>query len=272
MSLEQAKTSYHRSQILDCDQSQLFKLVDRMCIKKSANILPVHKSPKILADNFATFFEEKVQKLHGSLNQSVKTQGDLPDSERLTSNSLGNFRCLCEDEVGKLLNSMPSKSCPLDPMPTTLVKQCANELLPTITQIINCSLSSGHFPSTFKTAEVIPLIKKSTLDAESFQSYRSISNLKFLSKATEKAAIEQLQLYLAENDLYPKFQSAYRKNHSCETALLRVLNDLLLTVDAKKDAVLVLLDLSAAFDTIDHDILIQRLKTRWFNRKCTWVV
>ena len=261
--LEQAKTSYHRSQILNCDQSQLFKLVDRMCVKKSANILPVHESPKILADNFATFFDEKVQKLHGGFNKIVDANVVVPDSESLTSHSLSNFHRLSEVDVHKLLNSMPSKSCPLDPMPTSLVKQCSDELLPIITKIINSSLSAGHFPSSFKTAEVIPLLKKSTLDPESLQSYRSVSNLKFISKATEKAAIEQLQHYLTDNDLFPHLQSAYRKHHSCETALLRVLNDLLSTVDAKRDAVLVLLDLSAAFDTIDHNILIQRLKIRY---------
>ena len=185
------------------------------------------------------------------------------NSERLTSHSLSNFRCLSINEVHKLLDKMPSKSCPLDPMPTSLVKQCCNELLPVITKIVNGSLSAGHFPSSFKTAEVIPLIKKSTLDPEALQSYRSVSNLKFISKVTEKAAIEQLQQYLSENDLFPLLQSAYRKHHSCETALLRVLNDLLSSVDAKRDAVLVLLDLSAAFDTIDHNILIQRLKIRY---------
>ena len=107
---------------------------------------------------------------------------------------------------------------------TSLVKQCSDELLPIITKIINSSLSAGHFPSSFKTAEVIPLLKKSALDPESLQSYCSVSNLKFISKATEKAAIEQLQHYLTDNDLFPHLQSAYRKHHSCETALLRVLN------------------------------------------------
>ena len=148
-------------------------------------------------------------------------------------------------------------------MPTWLVKQCLDELLPTITQIINRSLCSGSFPSTFKTAEVIPLIKNNTLDPQLLQSYRSVSYPKFISKVTEKAAVQQLQIFLAENELYPDLQSAYRKHHSCETALLHVFNNLLLTVDDRKDAVLVLLDLSAAFDTIDHGILIRRLKNRF---------
>jgi len=92
----------------------------------------------------------------------------------------------------------------------TRLKQCLDHLLPAITGIVNQSLCSGSFPSTFKIAEVIPLIKKkTTLDPESYQSYRSVSNLKFMSKVTAKAAVEQLQTYLAENGLYSEFQSAY---------------------------------------------------------------
>ena len=143
--------------------------------------------PKILADNLTTFFDEKVQKLHdGGVNKIVDASVVVPDSENLTSHSLSNIHRLSEDDVHILLNSMPSKSCPLDPMPTSLVKQCSDELLPIITKIINSLLSAGYFPSYFKTAEVILLLKKSTLDPESLQSYRSVSNLKFISKATEK--------------------------------------------------------------------------------------
>ena len=162
---------------------------------------------------------------------------------------------------------MTSKSCPLDPMPTSVVKQCSDELLSIITKIIDSSPSTGHLPSSFKIAEAIPLFKKCTLDPTALQIYRSVSNLKFVSKATDKAAIEQLlnylMDYLMDNDLFPHLQSAYRKHHSCETALLRVLNDLLSTVDSKRDTVFVLLDLSAAFDTIDHNILIQWMKIRY---------
>ena len=78
----------------------------------------------------------------------------------------------------------------------------------------------------------------------------------------EKCAYKQLNDYLCNNNLYGKFQSAYRAGHSTETTVLKVHNDIMLALDSKRDVILVMLDLSAAFDTIDHTILLQRLENR----------
>ena len=80
----------------------------------------------------------------------------------------------------------------------------------------------------------------------------------------------QINLYLETNKLFPLLQSAYRKHHSTETALLRVLDGILMSLDHREDVVLVMLDLSAAFDTLDHEILISRLGSYWI-RYCTTV-
>ena len=124
-------------------------------------------------------------------------------------------------------------------------------------------MSSGIFPSAFKTSCVKPIIKKPNLDPEILANYRPISNLPFISKVLERIVAFQLHNYLSSYNLYPRLQSAYRKNHSTETALLKVQNDLLLAVDNGYEAVLVLLDFSAAFDLIDHDILLNRLEKRF---------
>ena len=122
------------------------------------------------------------------------------------------------------------------------------------------SLADGLFPYPYKAAHVCPLIKKSMLDCNALKNYRPISNLPYISKMVEKVVAARLQKDLQDNQLYKPMQSAYRPAHSTETALVRVTNDLLCAVDKQQAVILVLLDLSAAFDTVDHDILLQRLQ------------
>ena len=91
---------------------------------------------------------------------------------------------------------------------------------------------------------------------------RPVSNLSFNSKLTERVVADQIKGHITANKLYPLLQSAYRKNHSTETALLKVKNDLLLAMNKGHVTLLFLLDLSAAFDTVNHDILMRRLGTK----------
>ena len=109
-----------------------------------------------------------------------------------------------------------------------------------------------------------PLLKKSGADHENFSNFRPASNLYFLYKVTEKAVAAQLCDHLNGNGGFlEEFQSAYKCYHSTETALVRVHNDILKAVDDKKSVIILLLDLSAAFDTVDHTILVSRLANRF---------
>ena len=157
-----------------------------------------------------------------------------------------------------ILQSTP-KSCELDPILTKLLFQHIDHFLPVITNIMNESLCSGTFPAEFKTAIVKPLLKKSNLDPNCLKNYRPVSNLSFLSKLLERLVLQQLFSHLTSHNLLSAHQSAYRPGHSTETVLLRILNDLLISLDQNKISLLLLLDLSAAFDTIDHAILLSRL-------------
>lgn len=114
----------------------------------------------------------------------------------------------------------------------------------------------------FQSAAVKPLSKKPGLDPNSLVKYRLVSNLAFLSKVFEKVVSKQLVKFLSHNYFKP-LQSAFRSNHSTETVLTKVLNDLLMATDSGSTSVLLLLDLSAAFETVDHCILLDRLKNVW---------
>ena len=153
--------------------------------------------------------------------------------------------------------SASKSTCSLDPIPTILLKSVLPDLLNVITKITNESLSSGIFPCELKTALVKPVLKKASLDCNVFKNYRPVSNIPFLSKVIEKAVSQRLITYLSENNLLEEFQSAYKVKHSTETALLEVQNQILTSLDRGDGVFLALLDLSAAFDTVEHAILLR---------------
>jgi hypothetical protein len=164
------------------------------------------------------------------------------------------------DEVLQTIISSQSKSCDLDPLPTEVLKKFVPELLPYITDMCNASLQQGNLPQSQRHATVTPRLKKAGLDESDVKNYRPISNLTFMSKVVERLVCRQLVAFLEQHGLLPVHQSAYRRHHSTETAVLKVVSDLLLAADKGQVTLLALLDLSAAFDTVDHSILLDRLR------------
>ena len=140
----------------------------------------------------------------------------------------------------------------MDPLPSSLLAELIDDLLLSFTSVINDSLLTGSFPSVFKSAVVRPLLKTPSLDTDNVKNYKPVSTLPFLSKITEQIVLLQLSQYLESNNLLYPLQSAYRLGHSTETALLKSVNDLIVALDVNHIALLSLLDLSDAFDTIDH--------------------
>ncbi len=112
-----------------------------------------------------------------------------------------------------------------------------------------------HGTGSFKT-----LLKKPNLDLNVLANFRPVSNLPFISKILEKTVLQQLQSFLDKNKVFELFQSGFKKYHSTETALLKVLNDVVISADSGDCTALVLLDLSAAFHIVDHAILLARLE------------
>jgi hypothetical protein len=126
--------------------------------------------------------------------------------------------------------------------------------------LMTTSLKTGEFPSSWRHAIVHPHLKRSNANPEDITNYRPVSNLPFLSKVLERIVSKQMVGYLDMNGLKPKDQSAYRQGHSTETAILCIYNDVVDAISNGQVALLCLLDLSAAFDTVDHEIIMRRLQ------------
>ena len=210
----------------------------------------------MLSNDIGTFFVSKIARIRAKVDTMVLdllSNNLVPDDIKFASQrggALTCFRKLSQEEVQILVMKSAKKYCSFDPVPTPLVMDCLDTLIPVIIDLINSSLANGYFSENWKEALVKPLLKRAGLDTV-FDNLRPISNLQFISKLAERAVYEQTYDHLILNDLFPEFQSVYRKRYSTETALLKVHNDTLL----------VLLDLSAAFDTIDHATLLLRLET-----------
>ena len=168
-----------------------------------------------------------------------------------------------EDDIKKLILSSSSKSCDLDPIPTSVLKNCLDILITLITDIINISMETNTFPQNFKEAHVRPLLEKTYVPKNELKKYRPVSNLNLIYKILEKVVANWLQAHMNNNHLVNPLQSAYRKHHSTESALLKVHNDIIISMDQGEVTALTLLDLSAAFDTIDHATLTNRLSD-WY--------
>jgi hypothetical protein len=223
---------------------------DPICRQKSTT-----PTTQLTADSFATFFAKKIEDIRSTTeNAPPATFTDNPSDGKFAT-----FKLLDTSDVTSLIRKAPLKQCALDPIPTWLLKDCIDLLAPYITSVFNISLSSGYVPSSFKDAYITPLLKKSGLDETTVGNYRPVSNLSVLSKTLERAVHQQIENYLSEANLLPSHQSAYRKHHSTETALLKVCSDIISHLDMGDYALLAFLDLSAAFDTVDKRILLERL-------------
>ena len=258
-----AKSAFYSSKVLACSTvKQLFSVTNNILGKVNSSPLPSNFNAQELYQKFADFFSTKIALIREKLDSATAAPSPVHDKV-YCGPVLERFEPVTEQFVKKLCLSASPKTCELDAIPTPLLCECLDVLLPYITHAVNDSLMSGSFPSIFKPAIVRPLLKKPSLDQDSLKSYRPVSNLSFLSKITEKAVLSQLLSHLQQNNLLNPHQSAYRKFHSTETALLKIVNDILLGFDENKLSVLALLDLSAAFDTIDHSILLHRLSVSY---------
>ena len=230
-----------------------------------------------MANDFADYVIEKIQKIQDELDEYPK----FKPKRNSTITPLKNFEPTTVDEVTTIIKEMKTKSCELDFLPTSLLKKALPNVINTITRIMNVSLEQGVFPDSWKMAIIRPLLKKLGLELIT-SNYRPVSNLPFLSKVLEKVVLARYNNHCDRHNLIPSFQSAYRPKHSCETSMVKLVNDLLCLMERKEATAVAVIDLSAAFDMVDRNILFNLLHEtfgigdkalRWFqsyleNRYC----
>ena len=224
---------------------------------KSDNPLPKHENEENLANEFADYFIGKIEKIRQELDTNSKY---TPSNDKIPI--LSEFTEVTQDEVQKIIMNLATKNCELDPFPTSILKEVLPALLPSITAIMNTSLKLGVFVQKWKVAVIHPLLKKAGLELIP-KNYRPVSNLPFLSKVLEQCVLIRFSQHCDSYSLLPDYQSAYRPNYSCETFLLKIINDMLWAMEKKNVTAMVVMDLSAAFNTVDHDILLSVLENKF---------
>ena len=256
------KRKYYDEKLSDMSNSKTFySVVNKLLDNKQEVILPSSRSDKELANSFMDYFLDKILMIRSKFADLSKT------SDHLTSNLQTNVQCLStleratEDEIRQIVLSFGVKCSPEDPIPAKLLKRNLEKFIPIWLELVNLSLEQGSM-DCLKNAIIIPLIKEldDLMDNDVLKNYRPVSNLLFLGKLIERIVSIRLNKHMTDNNLHSHYQHGYKKGHSTETLLLKVVNDLLLACDEHKPTILMLLDLSAAFDTVDQSKLLAILE------------
>ena len=256
--LSAARSSFYTDKLNKYGTStkEAFKLAFSLIGKNRNKNLP-DGSDDNLCSLFANFFQNKVLKIIDDL--PVVDSIYFESSPSFSDTHWSYFNLPTSSVVLSLVSCLKSNS-PLDPVPLNLLRILSPYLIDIITGIIRVSLSSSIVPQSMKYAYITPILKKHNLDSSILSNYRPISQLSSISKTMERIVARQLIDYIISNSIVDCFQSAYLLNHSTETALNIVFNDIILSMDNKASCYLVLLDLSSAFDTLNHMILSYRLR------------
>ena len=249
--LRKSKKHYVESVIQSHSSVKTWKLFKTLKMSRSGHaVLPSHL---LDAEGINNYFIQSVPKVinisnqqqaYNSLNKSVKNKLVL--------------RAVSEGEVFKALGDIKSVTCGSDGISVSILSACCPYLLPFLTHLINFCITRSAYPTSWKMAAITPIPK--TKNPLLFNDLRPISILPTLSKVLEKLINHQLIKHLNQNNILPACQSAYRAGHGCTTALAGVTDDIFRASDNGFITVLVLLDFTKAFDTVNHALLIQILR------------
>ena len=261
-SVHRNKMSYYNNKITECenDSSKLYKIMNQLLGKNSINtVLPSSSDDSSLATRFMEHFSSKVHKISMSFQDTSPSDGTFIPEYPLR----GFYRFLPVDssEVLRIMRTVNKTNCLNDPFDVRSID--AESFFPNLSEIfsdlINLSFQSGEFPKLEKMAIVRPLLKAGK-DPEQISSYRPLYNTSYFSKVLEKTCVNQLTKHLCSFESIPANQSAYRSHHSVETAICGIYDELVIAKSSGNCTLVLLLDLTAAFDTVDLTLLLGDLR------------
>ena len=229
-------------------------ITDKKCVNTNCTFTPQQLNDCFLANNNAEI-DDKITELYNNT---------IPCIHKFS------FTAVCEEEVIKMVKSLKTNSSGVDDINSFILKLLIDRISGVLTHIINISFEHGIFPDRWKLAIIKPIPKiPFPLKASD---YRPISLLPTLSKIIEKAAAFQWVKYLNKYDLLDPNQSAYREYHSTTTALLKITDDILESLEDSEINIMIFLDFSKAFDTVNHRLILEKLKILGFDSpSCAWI-
>ena len=264
--LKTAEASYysHQFSILSGNLRKTWKLLGNIVNNKTSDDSIKH----IIIDNvsvsnaatMADKLNEYFVNVGGELAKAIKSEPD--DFSKYLKNPKVNscaFYPTDAMEIIQIVSNFKNKtSYGIDEIPVHIVKSCIPGIAAPLSSIINCSLQTGHFPSPLKIAKVIPLSKGNVIN--NIQNYRPISVLPSFSKVFEKVVFNRMSAYIESQSILNSCQYGFRKNYSTFMALTEFYDKVTAAIDGKQFAIGIFVDLAKAFDTLDHNILLNKLE------------
>ena len=250
-----SKQKEHYSKIISeagADQKTLFKIANELLDKNKVRILPEHDDPVTLANEFNRYYIDKIQKLRDAIPE---TSENIIVPDLFAGQKLVEFAPTDEEELTELIREFGIKTSLEDPIPAKILQTIIDEAIPTLKILINQSLATGSMDGV-KFSVIDPLLKKCGLDSDEKKNFRPVNNLVFFSKLIERVVSRRLNSHMSSNGLQNDKQFAYKKHHNTEAMMVEMVDEALEGFDDNKCTVIVFLDLSAAFDTIDHEKLL----------------
>ena len=252
------KINQIRKKIEEGSSKALYQVVNNLTDNEKERVLPTAKTDEDLANKFLHYFQQKIEKIRTKFtSQGEQRKATLnPNIQQLST-----FRPTTEEQLRKIISEHGVKCSPDDPLPAEVLTTNIDTFIPFWVEIVNLSLQVGKMDKV-KGAVILPLIKElsSMTDTEEYKNYRPVSNLVFIGKLVERVVDIRFQEHLDRNDLNIKEEYGYKQSHSTELLLTWVANNLLEACDKNMPSVVLLLDLSAAFDTVDHEKLLNILE------------